>query len=100
MMFLGGRIRDRQYYINKHKALYDECLIEAGEENSNDVTAGADTLYNECATAEHIVGHYLYWYGDSALSTWESNLSYAKGRTGKETDTDKDVTRILRKMCK
>ena len=100
MKLFSERIRDRQYYIDKHKELYDECLIKAGEENSNDVTAGADTLYDECATEEHIVGHYLYWYGDSALSIWESNLSYAKERTGSETDTDKKVTHILRKICR
>lgn len=100
MRFFNGKIKDKQYYIDKHKELYDECLVKAREENSNDVTAGTDTLYDECATAKHIVGYYLYWYGDSALSTWESNLLYAKERTGNETDTDKEVTCILKKIFK
>lgn len=86
---------DKQYYIDKYNKLYDECLIEAGEENADDVTAGADTLFEEYASAEHIVGYYLCNYEDSALSAWKNNLSYAIERWKNETDTDKEVTAIL-----
>lgn len=90
-------MKDRQYYINKHKELYDQCLVEAGSENADDVTAGADTIYNEYATAEHIVGYYLSWYEEAALKTWEENLAYSKKRWEiEETEIDKEVTQILK----
>lgn len=91
-------MKDKQYYIDKHKELFDACLIEAGENNANDVTAGAETLYNECATTEHIVGYYLYFYGESALKTWKENLSLSIKKKGKETDTDKEVTQLLEEL--
>lgn len=88
-----------QYYIDKYKELYDNCLIESGMENSDDVTAGADSLFEKYATAEHIVGYYIYCYGEFALKVWEKNLSYYKKETKtKGTRIDKKVTRILRKL--
>ena len=93
-------MKDRQYYINLHKELYDECLVEAGMENANDVTAGADTLYNVAATAEHIVGYYLFWYGDEAMKIWNNNLSYFVSRreSGTEEDYEKEVSQILKEL--
>lgn len=88
---------DKQYYIDKHLKLYDECLIEAGAENAVDVTAGADMLYEDYASAEHIVGYYLHNYKDAALKEWEKNLSYAKDRWG-ETEQDKEVTKNLKEL--
>jgi len=111
MRFFRNKLKDRQYYINKFENLYNKCLAEAEIEceiaydkrlseddtvRHADISAMADGLFNECATAKHIVGYYLYWYGDSALSTWKSNLSYAKA----ENDTDKEVTRVLTKLTK
>lgn len=78
--------------------MYDICLIEAGENNSNDVIAGADSLYENYAEPEHIVGYYIYWYGVSALKTWKENLILAIERNGFETDTDKEVTMILEEL--
>lgn len=88
---------DRQYYINKHKELYDKCLEEASINDSIDVTEVADALYEDYATAEHVVGYYLCWFGDYYLETWEKNLSLAKERH-EITNTDKEVTRILNQL--
>lgn len=94
----GVGMKNKQYYIDKHMELYDECLIEAGESNSDDVIAGADSLYGNCATVDHIVGYYIYWYGDSALKTWKENLIFKIERNGFKTDMDKDVTMILEEL--
>ena len=91
-------MKDKQYYIDKHRELYDQCLIEAGENNADDVTAGADSLYENYATAEHVVGHYIYWYGDSALKEWKEAIKNVIERNGYETDTDKEVTMILEEL--
>ena len=89
---------DKQYYLDKYNRLFDECLIEAGEESPHDVTAGANTLFEEYASAEHIVGYYIHNYGDDALKEWEKNLSYAKERWGKESEQDKEVSKILKEL--
>ena len=86
---------DKQFYIDKYHEFYDECLIKAGEENPVDVTAGADTIFEETASAEHIVGYYLHLY-DEPLKEWTANLAYAIDRWGKETELDKEVSKILK----
>lgn len=100
MGLFNRKIKGKNYYINKHRELHCQCVAEAEAENATDVSLYADELYEEKATAEHIVGHYLYWYGKSALQDWKSGLAYAHSRGVKERDTDKEVTRILKKLCK
>lgn len=82
------------YYINKYKELWDQCLIEAGANNADDVTAGADTLFNEIATAEDVAGYYLFWYKRAALKMWNENLLYSKRKSG-VNDCEKEVSNIL-----
>lgn len=99
MGLFNRKFKGKKYYINKNKELYSHCIAEAEAENAADVSLYANELYEEKATAEHIVGHYLYWYGKSALKDWKDGLAYARSRGVKETDTDKEVTRILKKLC-
>ena len=90
------QIMGRKYYIDKYKEFYDNCLIEAGAENPEDVTTGADILFEETAGAEEIAGYYFEIYKDKALETWKQNLSYAQNK-GLEKETDKAVIEILQR---
>ena len=88
-------VRDKQYYIDKYNELYDECLIETGAEDSNDVTSGADQLFGEYANAEAIAGYYLTFYESDALNQWMINTKDIN-----LTEQDKDVTSILEDLEK
>ena len=90
------QIMGRKYYIDKYKEFYDNCLIEAGAENPEDVTAGADILFEETAGAEEIAGYYFEIHKDKALEAWKQNLAYAQSK-GLEKETDKAVTEILQR---
>ena len=94
--------KNKEYYIQKHQELWQKCMEEAESRNADDVELAADSLYNDYATEEHVVGHYLYWYGDSALKIWTENLTSIKKRTKgwAESDTDKAVTKILKRLFK
>lgn len=88
-------MKNKQYYINLRQELYNECYKEASENISCNIEMETDILYQSRITAEAIVGHYLYWYGDFAREMWEENLSGMKEMGGIETDMDKEVTRIF-----
>lgn len=89
----------KQRFINKHQELYDECMREAMAKVSGDPTKEADILYVSRVTAEHIVGLYLFRYGDFALIIWKKNLSlYLRAKKTKPTHKDKEVSRILHRL--
>lgn len=61
------RYKALQPYITRYLQFYDQCLVEAGEENADDVTAGADHLFEAAADVDAVVGSFLYTYTDNEL---------------------------------
>lgn len=93
MEFLKKNTKDKQYYVEQYNQLWDECLKEAGEECSDDVTALATEVFEEKCGVDEVVGYYIVLHEDSALKDWKDNI------TGIElSEQDKEVDKILREL--
>lgn len=94
--------KTKQYYLQMHKDLYEKCIEDAKKETKSVPDAlieRANQLYDELATADHIVGYYLFWYQEQALTMWLDNLAGAKEkRKSPETAKEKEVSWILNKL--
>ena len=90
MEFLKKNTKDKQYYVEQYNQLWDECLKEAGEECSDDVTALATEIFEEKCGVDEVVGYYIVLHEDSALKDWKDNIA------GIElSEQDKEVDKIL-----
>lgn len=84
-------MKDKNYYTKIYEdrmtTLYDEYT------NEDDPALCATEAFEETATAEEVVGYYLYNEANNALDKWLENTR------GIDTDDkDDEVTRILREL--
>lgn len=85
-----------QPYIAHYRQVYGQCLVEAGEEDTDDVTAGADRIFSKDADADAVVGSLLCTYGNDALSQFYRVLDKAC----ELSERNKEVRETLLKLFK
>lgn len=83
-------MKTKEYYMEQYHVLWDECLIEAGEETCDDVTALTSELFEERCKTDEVVGYYIVLYGDDALNVWRDNTEQTI-----LSEQDKEVDAIL-----
>lgn len=69
---------DKNYYLNKYNKKMEKCHKVALEEKESgcdmDIEFLATHEFEETADVEEIVGYYLAYYEDNALSVWLKNI--------------------------
>ncbi len=99
--------KDKEYYIDLYNRAYDTLLDESKKDGSVDPQATANDLFDECATAEEVVGSYLEYHGNDAFQDWMENLTFYLERSKEKQEEfspikqkqDAIITKILSKLC-
>ena len=96
-------VESKEYYIEAYNKTYDECLSDAKKlaeiEYVFDIYEVSDIMFDDYATAEAVVGYYLIYHKSNPLKDWTYNLNfYTESHKTKETEMDKEVTRILTEL--
>ncbi|MBQ7428400.1 hypothetical protein [Butyrivibrio sp.] len=90
------KAKDREYYQKLYDKKYDKLLEEARNKGCPDPESEANEAFNECATAEEVVGYYITWHGDDAFKDWfENSQLYRRERCEIPSEQDRAITRIL-----
>ncbi len=90
------RAKDKEHYQKLYDEKYDKLLEEARNKGCTDPESEANEAFNECATAEEVVGYYITWHGDDAFKDWVENSQFYERERGKiPSEQDRTVTRIL-----
>lgn len=94
-------MKDKTYYTEVFNKKWDSCLEEAKKDiqengGTDDILSYVATeIFEDTANSEEIVGYYITYHDDYALSAWVSNT---KGISF--TEQDKKVDRVLKDLYK
>ncbi len=90
-------MKNKQYYINAFDTFYDVCVKQARQEIiENDWTlVDAEELaweiFEDTATSDPIIGYYIAYHKELALSTWQENTALIE-----MSEQDREIDKILK----
>lgn len=89
---------EKEKFVKMYESLQDECLAEAGKANSGaNVQSAAAALFGSRATAEHVAGFYMKYYGDEAFAKWMTDF---KNEMSKDKRSDENMLFIPEQIGK
>lgn len=71
-------IKDKEYYIDKYKTLWDSLCKQEKCFGSSDPENNASIYFEDNADATEVAGFYLSNYGEDAYNKWKENTKEIK----------------------
>ena len=87
-----AEVKGKDYYLGKFREAEEECRRISVEDIGTD--ENWDGIFGDTASTDEVVGYYISFYGDEALSMWTSNTEHLSN----PTEQDKAVDRILKSL--